>query len=238
MKRSNSPRSICAAALPAAARQSAAAAAAGAAASRPQPKPRAANPAAQATLLGQFGDWGAYTATPGGKKVCFALAKPTSLARQSAEPPHRANPVYMFISTRPAEKVKERGFGAGHRLSVQGRTPMPASRSAAPTSRCTPRTTAPGSRTRPRRRGWSTPCARAPTWWSRATSARGTADHRHLLAQGPRPGARPRRRRSASRTAAYRELGRRAHALLRGAASRAICAKTPHDAPIDRADDP
>jgi hypothetical protein len=34
------------------------------------------DPAEQAVLLGQFGDWGAYKATPGGKKVCFALAKP------------------------------------------------------------------------------------------------------------------------------------------------------------------
>ena len=30
------------------------------------------------TLLGQYGDWGAYTASPGGKKVCFAIAKPAS----------------------------------------------------------------------------------------------------------------------------------------------------------------
>ena len=42
-----------------------------------QPKPPA-SPTAQATLLGQYGDWGAYTASPGGQKVCFALAKPTS----------------------------------------------------------------------------------------------------------------------------------------------------------------
>jgi len=69
-----------------------------------QAKPPA-NPTAQATLLGQFGDWGAYTASPGGQKVCFALAKPTSSVDS---PPNRrtaANPVYMFISTRPTEKV-------------------------------------------------------------------------------------------------------------------------------------
>jgi invasion protein IalB len=70
----------------------------------PAAKP-AANPTAQATLLGQYGDWGAYTASPGGQKVCFALAKPTSSVDV---PPNRrtaANAVYMFISTRPAEKV-------------------------------------------------------------------------------------------------------------------------------------
>jgi invasion protein IalB len=70
----------------------------------PAAKPPA-NPTAQATLLGQYGDWGAYTASPGGQKVCFALAKPTSSVDV---PPNRrtaANAVYMFISTRPAEKV-------------------------------------------------------------------------------------------------------------------------------------
>jgi invasion associated locus B (IalB) protein len=77
------------------------------------PKPAAPKPAApatapgapQPTLLGQFGDWGAYTATPGGKKVCFALAKPTN---SSTSPPNRPrDPTYMFVSSRPAEKVKD-----------------------------------------------------------------------------------------------------------------------------------
>jgi hypothetical protein len=58
---------------------------------------------AQPALLGQFGDWGAYTATPGGRKICFALAKP---AKAASEPPNRPrDPAYMFISTRPNEKV-------------------------------------------------------------------------------------------------------------------------------------
>jgi invasion protein IalB len=77
------------------------------AAPKPAAKPVTANPAAQATLLGQYGDWGAYTASPGGRKVCFALSKPTS---SSDNPPNRrtaANVVYMFVSSRPAEKVKE-----------------------------------------------------------------------------------------------------------------------------------
>jgi len=55
------------------------------------------------TLLGQYGDWGAYTASPGGKKICFAIAKPSS---SETNPPNRPrNPSYMFISSRPAEKV-------------------------------------------------------------------------------------------------------------------------------------
>ncbi len=55
------------------------------------------------TLLGQFGAWGAYTASSSGKKVCFALAKPTS---SKTNPPNRPrDPAYAFVSTRPAEKV-------------------------------------------------------------------------------------------------------------------------------------
>jgi len=87
---------------------------------KPKPKPAAkpAAPAAEAPskpavpppmggvqpkLLGQYADWGAYTASPGGKKVCFAIAKPSS---SETVPPNRPrNPIYMFISTRPAEKV-------------------------------------------------------------------------------------------------------------------------------------
>jgi invasion protein IalB len=62
------------------------------------------DPTEQAVLLGQFGDWGAYKATPGGKKVCFALSKPTSGATEPAG--RKRDPSYAFISTRPAEKVK------------------------------------------------------------------------------------------------------------------------------------
>ena len=58
---------------------------------------------AEPTLIGQFGTWGAYSATPNGKHVCFALAKPTS---SKTNPPNRPrDPAYAFVSTRPAEKV-------------------------------------------------------------------------------------------------------------------------------------
>ena len=78
-----------------------------------QPASKGAKPAARAepaaaggnepTLIGQFGTWGAYTATPNGRKVCFALAKPSS---SKTNPPNRPrDPAYAFISTRPAEKV-------------------------------------------------------------------------------------------------------------------------------------
>jgi invasion protein IalB len=63
------------------------------------------SPDEQAVLLGQFGDWGAYKATPNGKSVCFALSKPTSAV---TDPPGRnRDPAYAFVSTRPAEKVKD-----------------------------------------------------------------------------------------------------------------------------------
>ncbi|MGX4768467.1 invasion associated locus B family protein [Bradyrhizobium guangdongense] len=58
---------------------------------------------AEPTLIGQFGTWGAYSAAPNGKKVCFALAKPSS---SKTNPPNRPrDPAYAFVSTRPAEKV-------------------------------------------------------------------------------------------------------------------------------------
>jgi hypothetical protein len=86
---------------------------------RPAPKPAPAKPPAaaqerheapavheaggQPKLLGQYAEWGAYTASPSGKKVCFTISKPTS---SQTNPPNRPrNPVYMFISTRPADKV-------------------------------------------------------------------------------------------------------------------------------------
>lgn len=82
-------------------------------ASKEAAKPAAAKPearqaaavvgGAEPTLIGQFGTWGAYTATPNGKKVCFALAKPSS---SKTNPPNRPrDPAYAFVSTRPAEKV-------------------------------------------------------------------------------------------------------------------------------------
>jgi Invasion associated locus B (IalB) protein len=70
------------------------------------PATEAAAPAAggaKPTLLAQYGDWGAYTASPGGKKICFAIAKP---ATSEISPAGKTrNPPYMFIASRPADKV-------------------------------------------------------------------------------------------------------------------------------------
>jgi hypothetical protein len=104
---------FCAATSIAQAQTAAPPAAAPKAAKKDAPKPPAAAPAAtpaaapaggvEPTLIGQFGTWGAYTATPNGKKVCFALAKPSS---SKTNPPNRPrDPAYAFVSTRPAEKV-------------------------------------------------------------------------------------------------------------------------------------
>jgi invasion protein IalB len=74
-----------------------------AAAAKQAPAAGAPGGNAEPTLIGQFGTWGAYTATPNGKKVCFALAKPSSSKTTPAGRPR--DPAYAFISTRPAEKV-------------------------------------------------------------------------------------------------------------------------------------
>jgi hypothetical protein len=71
--------------------------------SKPVTPPAAVAGGAEPTLIGQFGTWGAYSAAPNGKKVCFALAKPSS---SKTNPPNRPrDPAYAFVSTRPAEKV-------------------------------------------------------------------------------------------------------------------------------------
>jgi hypothetical protein len=108
---------VCGAAIPAQAQGVSSKSAAKPAAAKPEAKPAVAKPEAkpaaaaaaavagnaEPTLIGQFGTWGAYTAMPNGKKVCFALAKPSS---SKTNPPNRPrDPAYAFVSTRPAEKV-------------------------------------------------------------------------------------------------------------------------------------
>ena len=103
------------AAKPAAPATAAKPAPAPAAAAKPAPAATAAKPAAKPAatpvadnepkLLGQYGEWGAYTATPAGKKLCFALAKPGS--SQTIPPNRPRDPAFLFISIRPGEKVKD-----------------------------------------------------------------------------------------------------------------------------------
>ncbi len=52
--------------------------------------------------IGSFGDWGAFLALGAKDKTCYALAKPKDRAPASL----KRDPAYVFISNRPAEKVR------------------------------------------------------------------------------------------------------------------------------------
>jgi invasion protein IalB len=56
---------------------------------------------AQATQLGTFGDWAAYTTEASGSKLCYALSQPQ---RRLPENLNR-DPGYLFVSFRPSENV-------------------------------------------------------------------------------------------------------------------------------------
>lgn len=69
-----------------------------------KPLAKPATSGSEPRLVGQYGAWGAYAATQNGKSVCFVLAKPT---KSQTNPPGRSrDPAYLFISTRPAERVR------------------------------------------------------------------------------------------------------------------------------------
>jgi hypothetical protein len=55
----------------------------------------------QAQMLGQFDDWIAY-ATPGAKKICYALSVPKERLPKNLN----RDPGYLFVSYRPDEKVR------------------------------------------------------------------------------------------------------------------------------------
>jgi invasion protein IalB len=74
-------------------------------------------------LVSQYGEWGAYVASPKGR-ICYVLAEP-----KSRKPKLNRDPGYIFITTRPAENVRNElsvvaGFplkeGADATLSVGG----------------------------------------------------------------------------------------------------------------------
>ena len=112
-----------------------------------------------ATLLGQHGGWWAYAASPGGNRVCFAIAKPKTTKTEPEG--DKRDPAYLFVSNWLDQNVKnEVSVIIGYPFNTIS---MPPPRSAPPSSQCTPKTTGHGSRTSPRHRVWSTPCARAPT---------------------------------------------------------------------------
>jgi len=57
--------------------------------------------AGKPTLVGTFGDWGAYQSQAGKAKICYVLAQPKD--RQPAA--LKRDPAYLFISSRPGEGV-------------------------------------------------------------------------------------------------------------------------------------
>ncbi len=59
---------------------------------------------AQPALLGQFGDWGAYTATAAAARSASRSPNPSSAETEPANRPR--DPAFLFISTRPAENVR------------------------------------------------------------------------------------------------------------------------------------
>lgn len=65
------------------------------------PAPAAAQAGANPTLVGQFGDWGVYVSNS--PKVCFALSQP----KERLPAGLNRDPGYIFISTRPADNVRE-----------------------------------------------------------------------------------------------------------------------------------
>lgn len=56
----------------------------------------------QAVLLASSGDWGAYASGQGRNKVCYALSQPKNRLPKGLN----RDPAYLFISTRPAENVR------------------------------------------------------------------------------------------------------------------------------------
>jgi len=67
----------------------------------PAAGPAAAQGQGQSRSVAQFGDWAVYVSTSG-PKVCYALSQPKSRAPEGL----KRDPAYFFISTRPAENVR------------------------------------------------------------------------------------------------------------------------------------
>ncbi len=61
-----------------------------------------AKDAAKPTLVGTFGDWGAYEAQGPKSKICYALAQP----KQRTPASLKRDGAYVFISSRPGEGVR------------------------------------------------------------------------------------------------------------------------------------
>lgn len=74
------------------------------AASKAAPEKDAAKsaPTGKPTLVASMGDWGVYATPAGRERTCYALAQPKARAPAAL----KRDPAYLFISTRPAENVR------------------------------------------------------------------------------------------------------------------------------------
>jgi hypothetical protein len=70
---------------------------------KPQTKAEDPKGVGKPEQVGSFGDWGAYVAHGGKEKTCYALGRPKDRAPSGLN----RDPAYVFISTRPGEKVRE-----------------------------------------------------------------------------------------------------------------------------------
>ncbi|MDB5594320.1 MAG: hypothetical protein JWM36_1281 [Hyphomicrobiales bacterium] len=59
-------------------------------------------PTGKPTLVASVGDWGVYATPAGRERTCYALAQP----KERAPAALKRDPAYLFISTRPAENVR------------------------------------------------------------------------------------------------------------------------------------
>ncbi|MDB5642877.1 MAG: hypothetical protein JWN07_2194 [Hyphomicrobiales bacterium] len=75
--------------------------AAGAPAQRQQPAAAASAQPGKPALVATIGDWGVYV-TSGAGKQCYALAQPKDRLPKDL----KRDPAYLFISSRPSEKVR------------------------------------------------------------------------------------------------------------------------------------
>lgn len=92
---------------------------------KPEPKAEETKGAGKPEQVGSYGDWGAYVAQGAKDKTCYALARPKDRAPGGLN----RDPAYVFISTRPSDKVREEvsiimGFplkeGEGSKAEVGG----------------------------------------------------------------------------------------------------------------------
>ncbi len=70
---------------------------------KPEPKAEEAKGAGKPEQVGTFGDWGAFVSQGAKDKTCYALARP----KERSPAGLNRDPAYVFISTRPGEKVRE-----------------------------------------------------------------------------------------------------------------------------------